>query len=137
MSDLVPREIHLPAETGRPGFLRLAGRVTAFARSAAVLTEGLRKLRRAMEHDANDADVLAEMCDQAEVEPRFTAMIRNAGTALRAVATASGEMATASDQMATAADALADAHDREYRGVYEAVNASGVQQAKPGFYRSR
>ncbi|RSR92825.1 conjugal transfer protein TraB, partial [Streptomyces sp. WAC00469] len=40
------------------------------------------------------------------------------------------------DQMASAADGLASAHEREYRGVYEAVKASGVRQAKPGFYRT-
>ncbi|MFD9033309.1 conjugal transfer protein TraB [Streptomyces sp. NPDC059567] len=137
MSDLVPRPLHLPAEGERPSFLRLAARVTSFAATAGRLTEGLWKLRRAMENDAKDAENLADMCDQAEVEPRFTAMVREAGGALRTVATASGEMANAADQMATAADDLAASHESEYRGVYEAVQSSGVQQAKPGFYRTR
>ncbi|MFE9783660.1 conjugal transfer protein TraB [Streptomyces sp. NPDC005775] len=139
MSDLVPRPVHLPDTTtgGRPSFLALAARVTSFSASAFALVEGLRALRRQMEHDADDADRLAEMCDQAEVEPKFTSLIREAGGELRAVATASGEMATAVDDMATAADDLSTSHDREYRGVYESVQASGVQQARPGFYRTR
>ncbi|MGA4803578.1 conjugal transfer protein TraB [Streptomyces lavendulocolor] len=138
MSELVPRPVHLPSTGGRaPGFRSLAARVTAFSASALALTESLWRLRRAMESDAKDAELLAEMCDQAEVEPRFTSLIREAGGALRAVATASGEMATAADQMSAAAEDLAASHEREYRGVYEAVKASGVQQAKAGFYRTR
>ncbi|WP_432034476.1 conjugal transfer protein TraB [Streptomyces antibioticus] len=138
MTDLVPSTPDLPATAGpTPGFRGLAARVTAFSASALALTQGLRALRRQMERDADDADHLAEMCAVAEVEPRFTALIHEAGGSLRAVANASGEMANAADEMATAADGLAAAHEAEYRGVYEAVNASGVQQAKPGFYRTR
>lgn len=138
MSDLVPATPNLPDTSGRaPGFRGLAARVTAFASSALALAQGLHALRRQMNHDADDADRLAEMCAAAEVEPKFTALIHEAGASLRAVATASGQMAQAADQMATAADGLASAHEREYRGVYEAVQASGVRQAKPGFYRTR
>ncbi|MEF9908632.1 conjugal transfer protein TraB [Streptomyces flavovirens] len=136
MSDLVPRPVHLPDSAERPSFLRLAARVTALSSASLALTEGLWKLRRQMEHDAAAADRLAGMCHQAEVEPRFTNAIHDAGEALRAVAEASGETAGAADQMATAADDLAASHEAEYRGVYEAVQASGVQQAKPGFYRT-
>ncbi|MEW2553680.1 conjugal transfer protein TraB [Streptomyces zhihengii] len=139
MSDLAPTSPSLPAADGgrAPGFRGLTARVATFTASAIALTEGLWRLRRQMEVDADDADQLAEMCTRAEVEPRFTALIQEAGGSLRAVATASGEMAEAADQMATAADDLAASHDREYRGVYEAVQSSGVQQAKAGFYRTR
>ncbi|WP_329326691.1 conjugal transfer protein TraB [Streptomyces sp. NBC_01689] len=138
MSDLEVRPVHLPDSTGgRPSFLALAARVTSFSTAAFTLVEGLRLLRREMERDADEADRLAEMCDQAEVEPRFTSLIRDADVALRAVATTSGEAATVVDDMATAADDLNAAHDREYRGVYETVQSSGVQQARPGFYRTR
>ncbi|MFJ7069892.1 conjugal transfer protein TraB [Streptomyces sp. NPDC101115] len=141
MSDeLVYTAPDLPERSGdgeTPSFLRLNGRLTALALSAMRLTEGLHKLRRQMEHDADDADRLAEMCRQAEVEPQFLALIHEASGALRAVATASGEMAGAADDLTAATENLADAHDREYRGVFETVQASGVQQAKPGFYRTR
>ncbi|RSR94645.1 conjugal transfer protein TraB, partial [Streptomyces sp. WAC00469] len=97
MSDLVPVTPNLPDTSGQetPTFLALAGRVTAFAAAAAALAQGLHALRRQMNHDADDADRLAEMCVTAEVEPKFTALIHEAGASLRAVATASGEMAGA------------------------------------------
>ncbi|MEV6080986.1 conjugal transfer protein TraB [Streptomyces sp. NPDC052069] len=137
MSELVPRPIHLPDRSERPTFLRLAARVTILAASALSLTEGLHRLKRQMEHDAKEAETRADQCDQAEVEPRFTGLIREAADALRDVAKASGELANRTDVLAMAAEDLADAHDREYRGVYEAVRSSSVQQAKPGFYRTR
>ncbi|MDV9191586.1 conjugal transfer protein TraB [Streptomyces sp. SR27] len=128
----------LPAESsGRPSFLRLAGRITTLVGAAAALTEGLWVLKRRMEKDADAADRLAEQCAEAEVEPRFTALITDAASALRAVAESSGELAGAADVMAANARDFGDAHDREYRGVYEAVQSSGVQQAKPGFYEVR
>ncbi|MFE1576254.1 conjugal transfer protein TraB [Streptomyces fradiae] len=128
----------LPAERGsRPSFLRLAGRITTLTGAALALKEGLWVLKTRMEKDANDADRLAEQCAEAEVEPRFTALITDAASSLRAVAEASGELAGAADTMEANARAFGDAHESEYRGVYEAVKASGVQQAKPGFYETR
>jgi hypothetical protein len=38
--------------------------------------------------------------------------------------------------MAAGAQAVKDAHQQDYRGIYEAVQASGARQAKPGFYRA-
>ncbi|WP_406127999.1 conjugal transfer protein TraB [Streptomyces sp. NBC_00989] len=137
MSELVPRPANLPATTGKPSFTRLAARMVALTTAALALKEGLWSLKRRMESDAEKADRLADMCTEAEVEPQYTALITEAGTALRAVANASGELAAAADTVQTNSQGLHDAHQGEYRGVYEAVNASGVQQAKPGFYRTR
>ncbi|CAL9617886.1 hypothetical protein SUDANB58_05765 (plasmid) [Streptomyces sp. enrichment culture] len=138
MSDLVPRPAHLPAARGgTPSFTRLAARTAALAASALALKEGLWSLQRRMERDADHADMLADLCTAAEVEPRFTGLITEAGAALRAVAQASAEVARTADQVQHDARGLHDAHQSEYRGVYEAVNASGVRQAKPGFYRTR
>ncbi|MEW1723873.1 conjugal transfer protein TraB [Streptomyces sp. NPDC093109] len=138
MSDLVPYKAPpLPVKGGRLGFLGLAGKMTALATAALALKEGLWVLKRRMEKDADDADRLAEMCAEAEVEPRFTALITDSGTALRAVAEAAAGVAGAADEMETNSRGFVDAHESEYRGVYEAVQASGVQQAKAGFYRKR
>ncbi|MFE0726289.1 conjugal transfer protein TraB [Streptomyces sp. NPDC058794] len=137
MSDLVPRPAHLPAATGKPSFTRLAARMATLTASALALKEGLWALKRRMEADADHADMLADLCVAAEVEPRFTGQINEAGTALRKVAEASAELARAADQVQHDSQGLHDAHQGEYRGVYEAVNASGVRQAKPGFYRTR
>lgn len=118
-----------------PSFRRLAGRLTILAASAARLTEGLWRLRRQMERDAKDCEVISEQCAQAEVEPRFTNLVLDAADALADVAKASGALAAGAEDLADAADDLARAHRSEYTGIYEAVQHSGVQQAKPGFYR--
>ncbi|MFI8093750.1 conjugal transfer protein TraB [Streptomyces sp. NPDC086080] len=138
MSDLVPRPANLPAARGgSPSFTKLAARTAALTASALALKEGLWSLKRRMERDASHADMLADLCTAAEVEPKFTGLITEAGTALRAVAEASAEVARTADQVQTNAQGLHDAHQSEYRGVFEAVNASGVRQARPGFYRTR
>ncbi|MEZ3182986.1 conjugal transfer protein TraB [Streptomyces pimonensis] len=137
MSDLVPRPAHLPATTGTPSFTGLAARTAALTASALALKEGLWSLQRRMGRDADHADMLADLCTAAEVEPRFTGLINEAATALRAVAEASADLARTADQVQHDSQGLHDAHQSEYRGVYEAVNASGVRQARPGFYRTR
>ncbi|MGW2582585.1 conjugal transfer protein TraB [Streptomyces virginiae] len=138
MTELVPRPASLPATRGGgvPGFLALAGRVAALAASAAHLAEGLWRLRRQMDQDANHADLLAELCAKAEVEPRYTTLIRNAATALRNVAKAAADVARTADEMSTAADDLGSEHRAEYGGIYE-TSRIGPQQAIPGFYRTR
>ena len=139
-SELSPYTVNLPARRGggeTPSFLRLAGRMTTLAGAAMALKEGLWVLKHRMEKDADRHQALAGMCAEAEVEPKFTALIETAAQMLRAVAEASGDLAGAADQMQTNAQAFGNAHESEYRGVYEAVQASGVQQARPGFYRHR
>jgi hypothetical protein len=137
VTEIVPRDVHLPDRTETPSFTRLAGRLVTLTAAAYRLKEGMADLQRRMEADADTAVRLAEQCQQAEVEPRFVALVLEASGALRAVAEASGSLADAADQMVTGARGLHDAHQAEYQGVYEAVRASGAQQAKPGFYRTR
>lgn len=137
MSDNLPA---LPGMSGGGassgnGFLALSGRTAALASAALFLKEGMHLLRVHMRANANAAMRLSEMCGAAEVEPHFTSMIEDASTSLTAVAEASGEMANAADSVDTDARGFNSAHDREYRPGYEASNGSGVQQAKPGFYR--
>ena len=135
MSELVPYTPKLPERGDRPSFLRLAGKMATLTGAAMALKEGLRLLQRRMEKDADDARRLSELCAEAEVEPRFTALIEAASESLRNVAEASGDLAGAADQLEANARAFGDAHETEYRAVYEAVKASGVQQARAGFYR--
>lgn len=138
-AELEPHTVRLP-EVSRefPSFLRLAGRMTKLTASALALKEGLSALQRRMERDADDSDRLAEQCAQAEVEPRFTALIHEAASALRVVADASGEVSGAADQMETRARTFVSQHQAEYGGIYEAVQARpDVRQAKPGLYRTR
>ncbi|MFE8950083.1 conjugal transfer protein TraB [Streptomyces sp. NPDC007856] len=117
------------------GFLALSGRTAQLAAAALFLKEGMHLLKAHMRANANAASRLSEMCDAAEVEPHFTSQIMDVSTALHGVAEASGEMVNAADRVDADARGFNQAHDTEYRGVYEAVNGSGVQQAKPGFYR--
>jgi hypothetical protein len=139
MSEIVPRPGRLPmgSHDEEPTFLGLVARTTTLTTAALALKEGMWALRRRMESDARHADLMADQCIAAEVEPKFTNLIHEAGSELRAVAEASGNLANAADLVQTATQGLHDAHQAEYRGVYEAVHASGVQQAKPGFYRTR
>ena len=129
---------HLPERpTAAPSFLLLAGRMVALSTAALHLKEGLHALQRRMDRDADDADRMAEQATAAEVEPRFTALIHEAAASLRVVAEASGEVADSADQMEANSRGFTDAHESEYRGVFEAVRGSNVQQAKAGFYRTR
>ncbi|MDN3262906.1 conjugal transfer protein TraB [Streptomyces sp. CSDS2] len=137
MTELVPYTPKPIVKGGRLSFLTLAARLTTLTAQALALKEGLYVLKHRMEKDAKDADRIAEMCAEAEVEPRFTSLITEAATALRKVAEAAAGLAAAADQMESNARAFRNAHDSEYRGVYEAVRTSGVRQAKPGFYRKR
>ncbi|SHN34599.1 conjugal transfer protein TraB [Actinacidiphila paucisporea] len=136
MSDLV----HLPSGAGDGsdnGFLSLARRVTTLAAAALMLKEGLFVLKARMERNSGTARRLSEMCGVAEVEPKYTAQILEVSGALQRVAQASGDLAATADDMQIKAQGFNSAHQSEYRGIYEAVNASGVRQAKPGFYRVR
>lgn len=141
MSDLVPYTAPaLPVKGGRLGFLSLAAKMSTLGAAALALKEGLWMLKRRMEKDAADADRLAEMCVEAEVEPKFTALINAAAAALRKVAAAATEVFGAADQMEANARAFSEAHQTEYKGIYDAVKAAaakGVRQAKAGFYRKR
>ncbi|MFJ3728661.1 conjugal transfer protein TraB [Streptomyces sp. NPDC090045] len=138
MSELVPYTPHLPAGRGgqTPGFLALAGRVAKLAASAAHLAEGLWNLKRQMERDANHADLLADLCTKAEVDPHFTGLVREGATALRDVAKAATDVARTASDMSAAASDLNGEHRAEYGGVYE-TSRLGPRQAKPGFYRIR
>ncbi|MFF2331967.1 conjugal transfer protein TraB, partial [Streptomyces sp. NPDC058103] len=128
----------LPVKGERVGFLSLVAKMATLAAAALSLKEGLWVLRHRMEQNADRHDRIAEMCGEAEVEPRFTALITDSATALRNVAEASAEVAGAADQMEVNSRGFCDAHKAEYGGVYEAVKARpDIQQAKPGFYRQR
>ncbi|MFL4496529.1 conjugal transfer protein TraB [Streptomyces sp. VTCC 41912] len=136
-SDLVPYAPKLPAKGGRLSFLTLAAKLTTLTTQALALKEGLHLLRRRMDADAKSVGRIADMCTEAEVEPRFTGLVAEGSAALGRVADAAAGLAGAADQMETNARAFKNAHDSEYRGVFEAVQASGVRQAKAGFYRTR
>lgn len=118
-----------------PTFSNLARRMTILTVAALALSEGLWRLRRNMERDARDCEAIAAECVQAEVEPRFVNLVTEAAQDLHAVAAASGQLAQGSADMSEASKELSGAHQREYGGIYRAVQNSGVQQAKPGFYR--
>ncbi|MER5465538.1 conjugal transfer protein TraB [Streptomyces sp. NPDC002668] len=136
MSDNLPA---IPGMSGGSssdnGFIALSARTAALAAAALFLKEGMHLLRAHMGRNAAKARRVSEMCDAAEVEPQYTAMILDASASLTRVSEASGEMTNAADAVDNDARGFNSAHDTEYRGVYEAVNGSGVRQAKPGFYR--
>lgn len=134
---------NVPAATGPPtfgglingiiNFISLAARFIALAAAAVLLKEALHLLKARMHRDARFARRVAEMCGQAGVDGYFVALFLETAQAFERVAAASGELADAADQMQMNAQFVKDAHDTEYGGVYEAVNASPYAQPKAGF----
>jgi hypothetical protein len=114
-------------------FITLGLRVMALAAAAALLKEQLHLLKARMHRDAERARRLAGHLAQAGVDTKFQAQALEVAASFERVAEASGEVAGAADQMEANAQAVKDAHDAEYGGVYEAVNASPYAQPKPGF----
>lgn len=114
-------------------FITLALRVMALAVAAALLKEQLHLLKARMHRDAERARRLSGHLAQAGVDPTFQAQALEVAAAFERVAQASGELADAADQMEMNAQFVKDAHDTEYGGIYEAVNASPYAQPKPGF----
>ncbi|MFC7885246.1 conjugal transfer protein TraB [Streptomyces sp. NPDC057376] len=142
--EIVPRESYVPAvpDSGdnlpaipdsNLGFLSLGLAVTTLAARALLLKEKIWALQVLFRRNADKASNMSEMCDAAEVEPRFTALIMEGATSLREVAEASGDLVNAADEMQVNAQGFKDAHQGEYGGIYEAVQSMGVQQPKPGF----
>ncbi|MEY9961331.1 conjugal transfer protein TraB [Streptacidiphilus sp. MAP5-52] len=135
MSSIVP--VPAAPEGEGAGFLALAARTIALSAAALRLKEGTWALQKHMENNAGSARRLSEMCTAAEVDDEYTQQILEVGAALQRVADASGQLSATADTMAGHAQGFNAAHDSEYRGIYEAVNASRHRQAKPGFYKVR
>jgi hypothetical protein len=114
-------------------FITLGLRVMALAAAAALLKEQLHLLKRRMEKDAERAITLSGHLAQAGVDAKFQAGAIEVAAAFGRVAAASEIVADAADRMESSAQGVKDAHDREYGGIYEAVNASPYHQPKPGF----
>ncbi|MEV6147111.1 conjugal transfer protein TraB [Streptomyces sp. NPDC051992] len=142
--EIVPRESYVPAvpdsgeslpaiPDGNLGFLSLGLAVTMLAARALLLKEKVWALQALFRRNADKASNMSEMCDAAEVEPRFTALIMEGANSLREVAEASGDLVNAADAMQTDAQGFNDAHQGEYGGIYEVTQTMGVQQPKPGF----
>jgi hypothetical protein len=133
--EIVPRGDRLPAipDDSNLGFLSLGAAVTVLAARALLLKEKVWALQRLFQRNADKASNMSEMCDAAEVDPQFTALIMEGSTALRQVAEASGDLVNAADVMQTDAQGFNDAHQGEYGGIHEVTQSMGVQQPRPGF----
>ncbi|MFC7871986.1 conjugal transfer protein TraB [[Kitasatospora] papulosa] len=142
--EIVPRESYVPAvpDSGdnlpaipdsNLGFLSLGAAVALLASRALLLKEKVWSLQRLFQRNADKASNMSEMCDAAEVDPQFTALIMEGSNALREVAEASGDLVNAADTMQMDAQGFNDAHQGEYGGIYEVTQTMGVRQPKPGF----
>ncbi|WP_256123046.1 conjugal transfer protein TraB [Streptomyces sp. LUP47B] len=118
-------------------FVTLALRIMALAAAAAILKEQLHLLKARMHQDAQRARRLAGHLAQAGADAHFQAQAFEVAAAFDRVAEASGEVANAADGMEADANGVRDAHQAEYGGIYEAVQASPYAQPKPGFNRVR
>ncbi|MFZ3592300.1 conjugal transfer protein TraB [Streptomyces sp. BH104] len=118
-------------------FITTAAKVMALACAAALLKERMHMLKTRMHRDAAFAHRVAEMCGQAGVDGEFVAEYHEVGTLFQGVADCADGVTAAADTMEARAVIVVDAHNREYRGVYEAVQASPYRQPKPGFNKVR
>ncbi|MFJ8929265.1 conjugal transfer protein TraB [Streptomyces sp. NPDC102364] len=118
-------------------FLTTAAKVMALACAAALLKERMHLLKTRMHRDAAFAHRVAEMCGQAGVDDNFVAEYHEVGGHFTRVAECADGVTAAADTMEARARGVVDAHNREYRGVYEAVQASPYRQPKPGFNKVR
>jgi len=89
-----------------------------------------------MRRTAQLAVTVAEMSAAAEVDAHEVGQVLEVAGALAGVAASAAALASQADALAHAAAHARAEHKAEYGGVYEAVQAVGVQ-AKPGFYQSR
>lgn len=136
-ADSAPRPTFGGLINGIINFLTLTARFVALAAAAALLKEQLHLLKARMRRDAAFARKVAELCGQAGVDAYFLSLFFETANAFDRVAAASGELANAADQMEADARGVQAAHETEYRGIYEAVQASPYRQPKPGFNRVR
>jgi hypothetical protein len=118
-------------------FHTLTARFVALAAASALLKEHLHLLKAHMHRDADVARKAGELCGQAGADDYFVALYLETANDFNRVAEASGQLAGAADQMEADAQGVRDAHEAEYRGIYEAVQASPYRQPKPGFNRVR
>lgn len=120
-------------------FITLGLRVMALAAAAALLKEQLHLLKRRMEKDAQRSITLAGHLAQAGVDVRFQSDAIQLAGDFGVVAGSAEIVADAADRMEASAIGVRDAHDREYGGIHETVQAlpGGVAQPKPGFNKVR
>lgn len=138
MGDLVPVGTGTAVVSGDgAGFHGLQADLENLAADAEQLQEKAALLARAMGENADLARITAEQTAQAQAAPRHVAQVQEVASALVAAAAGAKALASRADSMAAQARAVKEAHNAEYRGIYEAVQASGIPMAKPGFYRLR
>jgi hypothetical protein len=118
-------------------FPAIQEQLAGLAASAAHLQERIAVIARQTRRTADLAVTCGEMSATAEVDPHHIAQIGDVAVALSGVADATAATAARAGEINTAAVRARRAHDMEYRGVYEAVQATTSRQAKPGFYRRR
>lgn len=118
-------------------FITLAARFIALAAAAVMLKERLHLLKAAAHRNAAFARRVGEMCGAAGADRYFVALYLETGQAFEVVAECSGALADAADQMEANARFVKDAHQREYGGIFETVQAMPHRQPKPGFNRVR
>ncbi|MEU5713985.1 hypothetical protein [Streptomyces flaveolus] len=117
------------------GYVALVTKFTALQHAAAVLLEEAERLAQRMRANADAAVTVADLCAVAEVDGVHVAAVADIGEAFGRVVGGCKRVMSAADQVHTAAGHLKTEHQAEYGGIHAAVTASGVRQAKPGFYQ--
>ncbi|MGW0143644.1 conjugal transfer protein TraB [Streptomyces calvus] len=117
------------------GYTALVAKFTVLQNAAAALLAEAERLSVRMRANATAATVVSELCAAAEVDARHVANVAEVGAAFGRVANGCTGLMGAADTLHTTVGRLKTEHQAEYGGIHEAVAASGVRQARPGFYR--
>ncbi|MEV5178067.1 hypothetical protein AB0L10_45385 [Streptomyces flaveolus] len=117
------------------GYTALVAKFTALQNAAASLFAEAERLSLRMRVNADAATVVSDLCAVAEVDARHVAAVAAVGAAFGGVVNGCSGLMGAVDALHTAAGHLKSEHQTEYGGIHAAVTASGVRQAKPGFYQ--
>ncbi|MFE6357533.1 conjugal transfer protein TraB [Streptomyces rochei] len=125
----------LGADGADNGYAALVAKFTILQSAAANLLAEAERLSLQMRVNADAATAVSDLCAVAEVDARHVATVATIGAAFGRVVTGCTGLMGAADTLHTAVGHLKAEHQAEYGGIYEAVAASGVRQAKPGFYR--
>ncbi|MGW5497733.1 hypothetical protein [Streptomyces olivaceoviridis] len=125
----------IDADGAGNGYTALVAKFTALQNAAAGLLAEAERLSLRMRANAGAATAVSDMCALAEVDARHVAAVGAVGEAFGRVVRGYKGLMGAAETLHSAVGRLKNEHQAEYGGIYEAVAASGVRQARPGFYQ--
>ncbi|MFI6254399.1 hypothetical protein [Streptomyces sp. NPDC051016] len=124
------------ADGASNGFQAVDYKFRALQKAASDLFDVTETVAQSMRDNSKAAMDVAELCAQAEVDPRHVVNVAEVGVRFGEVVGGCTQLQGAADRVHQAARNLQHEHQAEYGGVYDAVTTSPAREARPAFYRS-